>query len=105
MRLPLRAPAPPRAAGYSIDGFARCKAGGRPETSWGLHRNVKAHGTISTTSLGLFVLTPSCASSEGFEVTYLLTGWGYAYSSKQIPRAGSSFSLIAGSRRVGSRLD
>ncbi len=60
-----------RAAEYSIDGFATCKAGGRPETSWGLQRNVRAHEAIRTTSLGLFVLTPSCLSSEGFEVTYL----------------------------------
>jgi hypothetical protein len=60
-----------RATEYSIDGFATCKAGGRPETSWGLQRKVRAHETIRTTSLGLFVLTPSCASSEGFEVTYL----------------------------------
>jgi hypothetical protein len=59
------------AAGYSVDGFATCKAGGRPETSWELQRNVKAHEALRTTSLGLFVLTPSCASSEGFEVTYL----------------------------------
>jgi hypothetical protein len=59
------------AADYSIDGFATCKAGGRPETSWDLQRNVRAHETLRTTSLGLFVLTPSCASSEGFEVTYL----------------------------------
>ncbi len=60
-----------RGAEYSIDGFATCKAGGRPETSWGLRRKVRAHETLSTTSMGLFVLTPSCASSEGFEVTYL----------------------------------
>ena len=60
-----------RATEYSIDGFATCKAGGRPETSWGLQRNVRAHETLRTTSLGLFVLTPSCASSEGFEVAYL----------------------------------
>jgi len=60
-----------RATEYSIDGFATCKAGGRPETSWGLQRNVRAHETVTTTSLGLFVLTPSCAPSEGFEVTYL----------------------------------
>jgi hypothetical protein len=60
-----------RAAEYSIDGFATCKAGGRPETSWGLQRNVRAHEAIRTTSLGLFVLTPSCASREGFEVTYI----------------------------------
>jgi hypothetical protein len=60
-----------RATEYSINGFATCKAGGHPETSWGLQRNVKAHEAIRTTSLGLFVLTPSCASSEGFEVAYL----------------------------------
>ncbi len=59
------------AAEYAINGFATCKAGGRPETSWGLYRHVRAHETLRTTSLGLFVLTPSCASSEGFEVTYL----------------------------------
>lgn len=58
-------------ADYSIDGFATCKAGGRPETSWDLHRKIGAHEALSTTSLGMFVLTPSCASHEGFEVTYL----------------------------------
>jgi len=60
-----------RSTEYSIDGFATCKAGGSPETSWGLRRNVRAHEAIRTTSLGLFVLTPSCLSSQGFEVTYL----------------------------------
>jgi hypothetical protein len=60
-----------RATEYSINGFATCKAGGRPETSWGLQRNVRAHEAIKTISLGRFVLTPSCASSEGFEVSYL----------------------------------
>jgi hypothetical protein len=60
-----------RATEYSINGFATCKAGGRPETSWGLQRNVRAHEILRTTSLGLFVLTPSCAASEGFEVAYL----------------------------------
>jgi hypothetical protein len=59
------------AALYSINGFATCKAGGRPEESWGLYRNIRAHETLRTTSPGLFVLTPSCASHEGFEVTYL----------------------------------
>jgi hypothetical protein len=59
------------AAGYSINGFAACNVGGRPETSSRLQRKVRAHETLRTTSLGLFVLTPSCASSEGFEVTYL----------------------------------
>jgi hypothetical protein len=67
----------PPAAGYSrsteytVDGFAACKVGGRPETSWGLRSKIRAHEAIRTTSLGLFVLTPSCISSEGFEVTYL----------------------------------
>lgn len=56
---------------YSIDGFAACNAGGRPETGWDLRRNVKAHEPIKTTPLGLFVFTSSCASREGFEVTYL----------------------------------
>ena len=75
-------------ADYSIDGFATCKAGGRPETSWGLQRNVRAHETLRTTSLGLFVLTPSCASSEGFEVTYL---------NRQGPSAGAPHeSVIVG---------
>ena len=56
---------------YAVNGFAACKAGGRPETSWGTGHDVRAHETLRTTSLGLFVLTPSCASSEGFEVAYL----------------------------------
>jgi len=60
-----------RATEYSIDGFATCKAGGRPETSWGIQRDVRAHEAITTTSLGLFVLTPSCLSSEGFQVVFL----------------------------------
>jgi hypothetical protein len=60
-----------RATEYSIHGFARCKAGGRPETSWRLQGNVKAHEAIRSVSLGLFVLTPSCLSREGFEVVYL----------------------------------
>jgi hypothetical protein len=77
------------AADYSIDGFGTCKAGGRPETSWDLHRDVGAHETLTTTSLGLFVLTPSCASSEGFEVTYL---------NQQGPSAGAPHeSVIVGS--------
>ena len=76
------------AADYSIDGFARCKAGGRPETSWELQHNVSAHETLRSTSLGLFVLTPSCASSEGFEVTYL---------NRQGPSAGAPHeSVIVG---------
>jgi hypothetical protein len=58
-------------ADYSIQGFATCKAGGRPETGMDLERRVKAQETLTSVSLGLFVFTPSCASSEGFEVTYL----------------------------------
>jgi hypothetical protein len=60
-----------RAAEYSIDGFATCNKGGRPETSWRLQRKVRAHEAIKSTSLGLFVLTPACLASEGFEVIYL----------------------------------
>lgn len=59
-----------RSTEYSVEGFATCKAGGRPETSWGLGSHIRAHEAIRTTSLGLFVLTPSCISSEGFEVIY-----------------------------------
>ncbi len=59
------------ATNYLIQGFARCKTGGRPETSWDLGRDVGARETVRTSSLGLFVVTPACASSEGFEVTYL----------------------------------
>ena len=58
-------------ADYSVQGFATCKAGGRPETGSEPIHNVRAHETVTSTSVGLFVLTPSCASSEGFEVTYL----------------------------------
>ncbi len=73
---------------YSINGFAACRAGGRPETSWGLRRKVGAHEALSTTSLGLFVLTPSCVSREGFEVTYL---------NRQGPSAGAPHeSVIVG---------
>jgi hypothetical protein len=76
------------ATGYSINGFAACRTGGRPETSWGLQRNVRAHETLRTTSLGLFVLTPSCASREGFEVAYL---------NRNGPSAGASHeSVIVG---------
>ncbi len=59
------------AALYSIESFGTCKAGGRPEANWGVYRKVKAREPLRTTSLGLFVLTRSCATSEGFEVSYL----------------------------------
>ncbi len=76
------------AGDYSIDGFATCKAGGRPETSWDLHRDVRARERLSTISLGLFVLEPACASREGFEVTYL---------NRQGPSAGAPHeSVIVG---------
>jgi hypothetical protein len=82
-----------RSTEYSIDGFAMCKAGGRPETSWRLQRKVKAHEPIRTTSLGLFVLTPTCRSSEGFEVTYL---------NLQGPSAGAPHeSVIVGTVTLG----
>lgn len=55
---------------YEIRGFARCTAGGRPETGWSLERDVKAQEIIRTTSLGLFALTPNCLTNEGFEVRY-----------------------------------
>ncbi|MGH2865875.1 MAG: hypothetical protein ACRDJX_11595 [Solirubrobacteraceae bacterium] len=61
----------PEPAGYQVQGFAKCKTGGRPETSWSVGHKVGAHETVSTVSLGLFVVAPSCASSEGFEVTYI----------------------------------
>jgi hypothetical protein len=63
--------APRAATGYMVEGFAKCKAGGTPETSWSVGRKVRARETVSTLSLGLFVVTPNCASSEGFKVTYL----------------------------------
>ena len=59
------------AAVYSIQGFAVCKAGGRLGESWGVYRDVRAHEPLRTTSPGLFVLTASCASREGFEVAYI----------------------------------
>jgi hypothetical protein len=55
---------------YDIDGIARCKIGGRVETSWSLERDVKAHELVKTDSLGRFVYAPSCASTEKFLVCY-----------------------------------
>jgi hypothetical protein len=55
---------------YEIDGIAQCKIGGRVETSWSLERDVKAHELVKTDSLGRFVYTPSCASTEKFQVSY-----------------------------------
>ena len=59
------------ATDYRIEGFATCKTGGRPETSWRLGRNVKAQERVSTVSLGLFVLTRGCTAREGFKVAYI----------------------------------
>jgi hypothetical protein len=55
---------------YEIDGIAKCKIGGRIETSWSLERDVKAHELVKTDSLGQFVYAPSCASTEKFQVSY-----------------------------------
>ncbi len=55
---------------YDIDGIAKCKIGGRIETSWSLERDVKAHELVKTDSLGRFVYTPSCAATEKFQVSY-----------------------------------
>lgn len=56
---------------YDIQSFGtNCQTGGRPESAWGLERDVKAHETVHTTSVGLFTLTPKCLAHEGFEVRY-----------------------------------
>jgi hypothetical protein len=67
-----RAPYPVSSAGseYQIEGIARCRIGGRIETSWSLERDVKAHELVKTDSLGRFVYAPSCASTEKFQVSY-----------------------------------
>ncbi len=72
-RITFTAPYAAASAGveYSIDGYAACKTGGRPETTRHVGRKVEAHETVTTTSLGLFVVTRSCAPSEGFRVNYL----------------------------------
>ena len=59
------------ATDYLVTSYAKCKAGGRPETSWSLERDVKRHETVRTESLGLFVFTPACAADERFEVRYV----------------------------------
>jgi hypothetical protein len=59
------------AASYSIESIADCKAGGRPEASWRVGRSVAAKEIVRTTSLGLFVLTPSCTPREAFQVAYV----------------------------------
>jgi hypothetical protein len=58
------------ASDYQIDGVAKCKTGGRPETGWALERDVRRHEPIRTVSLGLFVFTPTCAATESFKVSY-----------------------------------
>jgi hypothetical protein len=55
---------------YDIEGIARCKIGGRIETSWSLERDVKAHELVKTDSLGRFIYAPSCATTERFQVSY-----------------------------------
>jgi hypothetical protein len=68
-----RAPYRIGAAGtdYLIETLAKCKIGGRPESDWSLERDVRTHELIRTVSLGLFVYTPSCASTESFRIAYL----------------------------------
>jgi hypothetical protein len=56
---------------YTVDGYASCKIGGRPETGSEPERNVKAGQAVRDTPFGLFVVAPSCASREGFKVTYI----------------------------------
>lgn len=56
---------------YEIDAIAKCKTGGRPETSWDLERDVRPDEDVRSSSLGLFVFTPSCATSEAFQVRYI----------------------------------
>jgi hypothetical protein len=56
---------------YDIQGAAKCKTGGRPETGWALERNVRRHEKVRTVSLGLFVFMPACAPHESFTVRYL----------------------------------
>jgi hypothetical protein len=56
---------------YDIEGIAKCKLGGRVETSWSLERDVKAHELVKTDSLGRFVYAQSCASTEKFQVSYV----------------------------------
>jgi hypothetical protein len=56
---------------YSIEAYGACRAGGRPETLQSVGRAVRTHETITTTSVGLFVVTRSCAPHEGFRVEYV----------------------------------
>jgi hypothetical protein len=58
------------ATDYLIQTHAQCKIGGRPEAGWSLERDVRRGEAIRTISLGLFVLAPSCAGHESFEVSY-----------------------------------
>lgn len=55
---------------YLIQELASCSVGGRPEGGWSLERDVARHERIRTTSVGLFVFTPACASRESFRVEY-----------------------------------
>jgi len=56
---------------YEVEAISKCKVGGRPETAWALERDVGRHEAIRTDSLGRFVFTPACASSELFRVRYI----------------------------------
>lgn len=56
---------------YAIEAHSKCKTGGSPDASWTLGRNVRREEIVRADSLGLFVFTPACASSEVFQVRYL----------------------------------
>lgn len=72
-RISFVAPYAVTAAGtdYNVEAIARCKVGGRPETAWGLERDVRARERVQTVSLGRFVFVPACARTESFRVAYL----------------------------------
>lgn len=72
-RVEFRAPYAVTSAGtdYEVEAVAKCRVGGRPETAWGLERDVRRNEAVSTDSLGRFVFTPACASQERFVVRYV----------------------------------
>lgn len=56
---------------YDVQSFGtKCQTGGRPDGTWALERDVRAHERVSTASPGMFTLTPRCLAHEGFQVRY-----------------------------------
>ena len=55
----------------SVEGYARCKSGGRPETGIDTIHSVKAGAVIRHSPFGMFVVTASWTRHEGFKVTYI----------------------------------